>query len=75
MITIRWERNGSKCYDGRSQDILPECIVEEDRQREVGESVQVEWGRQGRLWNAVILKKQPKPDALELALPAKRVVL
>ena len=74
MIRIQWERNGSKCYDGRTQDIPLHLILLEDQQREVGDSVRVEWQDGGRLWNAVVLEKLPQPSALDMALPATRLL-
>ena len=73
LIRVRWERNGSKCYDGKTQDIPLQRIVLEDQQREVGGSVRVEWREGGRLWNAVVLEKLPQPSALDMALPANRL--
>ena len=72
MYTVRWERNGSKCYDGRTQDIPIDSVVEKESEVKVGDSVRVEWGHGGRLWNATVVSKQPTPSPLELALPAKR---
>ena len=57
VYTVRWEKNGSKYYDGRTQDVPEEAVLESDRARGVGDSVRVEWGN--RLWNAVVLEKQP----------------
>ena len=75
MIRVRWERNGCTRYDGRTQDIPLELVVGENQEREVGvgDSVRVEWQDGGRLWNAVVLEKRPKPSALDLALPPQRV--
>ena len=72
MYTVRWERNGSKCYDGRTQDVPEDSVVESDRGRGVGECIRIEWGHEGRLWNATVLEKRPAPTPLDLALPAKR---
>ena len=63
-------KNGSKCYDGRTQDVPEDAVVESDRERAVGESVRVEWGN--RFWNAVVLEKRLAPSPLDQALPAKR---
>ena len=71
VYTVRWEKNGSKCYDGRTQDVPEEAVLESDRARGVGDSVRVEWG--SRLWNAVVLEKQPAPSLLDTALPDKRL--
>ena len=75
MIRVRWERNGCTRYDGRTQDIPFELVVGENQERKVGvgDSVRVEWQDGGRLWNAVVLEKRPKPSALDLALPPQRV--
>ena len=73
MFKVRWERNGSARYDGRTQDIPEDWIIESDRDRGVNESIRVEWGQSGRLWNALVLEKKPVPTPLDLALPAKRV--
>ena len=73
MFKVRWERNGSARYDGRTQDIPEDWIIESDRERGVNESIRVECGQSGRLWNALVLEKKPVPTPLDLALPAKRV--
>ena len=32
LYKVHWGKNGSKCYDGRTQDIFEDAVVESDRE-------------------------------------------
>ena len=68
LVRVRWEGNGSKAYDSRTQDISRKAIKSGDVM--VGSTVTIEWGRQSRVWTAVVMDvlDQPSPTPP----PAKR---
>ena len=55
MIRLRWEGNKSVRYDGKTQDVEARFIVPEDRNATVGDTVCVKWGRQSRMWKAMVV--------------------
>ena len=55
MIRLWWEGNRSVRYDGKTQDVALKFIVPEDRNATVGKTVRVRWGRQSRVWKAVVV--------------------
>ena len=67
---VRWDKNGSKCYNGRTQDVPEEAVVEIDHACAIGEYIRVEW--RNNIWNAVLLEKTAALSPLDLALLAKR---
>ena len=55
MIRLRWERNRSVRYDGKTQDVTLKFIVPKDKNATAGKTVHVRWGRQSRVWKAVVV--------------------
>ena len=62
MVRLRWEGNGSTCYDGKTQDVAVRFLVPEVGNKtttvQVGNTVRVRWGRQSRVWKAVVVGKE-----------------
>lgn len=65
MVRLRWEGNGSTRYDGKTQDVAVKFIIPEDRSKTAvaGNTVRVKWGRQSRVWRAVVVGQEGDGDA------------
>ena len=73
MIRLRWEGNGSVRYDGKTQDVALKFIVPEDRTATAGKIVRVKWGRQSRVWKAVVVGLEADPEPRKRAATTERV--
>ena len=69
-VRVRWFGNGSRRYDGKTEDVEVDAIIEEDRVGlAVGRTVRMPWGQY--LLTATVEDLLRDPTPLELALPAK----
>ena len=55
MIRVRWENNNSKQYDQRVQDIDRRFVWEDFTTLAIGSVVHISWGKQSRIWTAVMV--------------------
>ncbi len=62
MIRVRWEGNGSKCYNGRVQEIAAKHVLPKDVTGQVGATIRIKWGR--RIWYAVVVGLQAEEGSV-----------
>ena len=52
---VRWEGNSFKCHDGTVSSIPKDTFANRDALIEIGDKVDVLWGRGGRLWHSIVV--------------------
>ncbi len=70
MVRVKWGGNDSSRYDGKTQDIERRFILSEYLDgMAVGSTIKLRWGKQSRIWTAVVVDLLPLGCADELAEP------